>query len=277
MFNVPQSKINEFEKLFSNHRLNISACDVYYANVKMLMVNARNYIMKRDDFVQYYKNFTWDIDLETSPIDAFVPITENEQPTENKRPKLFVVNQTVPEWGRIKNRIPIEELKQTLPETHPVIVALNNNEMTLDDVIDEIFSYWCLYKYLNQIDNIRMAIFSNMTPLIEYVVENIGYAQLKSFLRTDKVNLEKIEKHDDLVFFEADYSMICDFYEKNEEPEFSFNMKSLIERLITNIDLKSDIYIILGIYLAASFAVSDIKAHTESPCANYVKDTLTIL
>lgn len=278
MFNVPQPKVNEFEKLFSNHQLNISACDVYYANIRMITVNARGYVMKRDDFVKYYKTFTSDIELVTSPIDAFVPITPDEQPKEeNQRPKLFVVNQTVPEYGRIKNRITMDELKKTLPETHPVIVALNNNEVSLDDIIDEIFSYWCMYKYLEQIDRIRLAIFSNMTPIIEYVVENIRFDQLKNYLKTDKINLEKIDKHDELVFFEADYKMICEYYDQCESVDYRFDLDNLIKRLITNICLKSDIYIILGIYLTASFAVSDIKTHAESPCVNYVRDVLTIL
>lgn len=277
MFNVPQTKVNEFSQLMSQHRVNISACDVFFTNVKMLTLNGRNSIMKRNDFVEYYKNFTWDIELETSPIDAFVPVTADEKPAENQRPKLFVVNQTVPEYDRIRKRITLEELKNTLPETHPVIVALNNNDVALEDIIDEIFSYWCLYKYLDQIDRIRMMIFSNMTPVIEYVVENITFEQLKAYLATDKINPEKIEKHDDLVFFEADYKMICEFYEKNEDPAYHFDLDNLIQRLITNICLKSDIYIILGIYLTASFAVSDIKTHAESKCADYVRDVLSIL
>ena len=65
---------------------------------------------------------------------------------EPKKTKLFVTNQTVPEYERIQKRITLEELKNTLGETHPVIIALNDNKVTLEDVVDDIFIYYCLFK-----------------------------------------------------------------------------------------------------------------------------------
>lgn len=277
MFNVPQSKVNEFAKLFETHRLQISACDVFFQNVRML--NGRHTILTKNDYAEFYRNFTRDIELETSPIDAFVPCEPNEVnpdlDVEEKPSKLFVVNQLTPEYERIRKRIPLEELKRTLPPTHPVIMALDKNEVSLSDVIDDIFIYYCLYKYLDQIEQIRMYIFSNMTPAIEYVVDNITKADLIRFMSSRRIDHEKIAKHQDLVFFKPDYRMICKFYQDNSDPLFAFDLDDLLNRLTTNIVLKSDIYIILAIYLIASFAVSDITHKIDSPCTKYVREVLS--
>ncbi len=283
MFNVPQSQVNLFAKLFETHRVQISACDVFFQNIRLL--NGRHTILTRDDYVNYYKAFTWDIELESSPIDTIIPCGDDapEEQTESterepKKTKLFVTNQTVPEYERIQKRITIDELKNTLGETHPVIIALNDNKVTLEDVVDDIFIYYCLFKYIDQIERIRIQIFSNMTPAIEYVVNNIDYDDLKRYLVTNKINPDKVNKHQDLLFFAPDYQMICKFYQTNDDPFVPlFDLDNLINRLMTNICLKSDIYVILAIYLIASFACADMKAHTESPCVAYTRTVLANL
>jgi len=281
MFNIPQPKIKEFSKLYDMHRMQISACDVFFQNIRML--NGRHTILDRDTFETYYKTFTSDIELESNPIDAFVPCDQPIEMDEEGVPKpskLFVVNQTMKDYQRIQNRVTMDELKSTLPETHPVIMALANNTVKLEDVIDDIYIYFSLFKYIEQIERLRIQIFSNMTPVIEYVVTNIDIYDVKRFLISSKVNPEKVNKHQDLMFFGADYAMICKFYndEKNIENGIPyFDLDNLINRLMSNIVLKSDIYIILGMYLTASFAVADFKGHAakESPCVDYVKDVLS--
>lgn len=276
MFNVPQSKINEFAKLFETHRIQISACDVFFQNIRML--NGRHTILTRDDYEKYYRNFTRDIEIETSPIDAFLPCGDEKPDPETGAPtKLFVVNHVAPEYERIKKRIPLSELKKTLPPTHPVIMALDKNEVALIDVIDDIYIYYCLFKYLDQIDQIRIQIFSNMTPAIEYVVEKITAADLKRFIQSKRVDPEKIAKHLDLVYFAPDYKAICKFYQENPDPLYAFDLDNLLNRLTSNIVLKSDIYIILALYLTASFAVSDLTREVDSPCVNYVREVLSVI
>lgn len=281
MFKVPQPKVAEFAKLFDIHRMQISACDVFYQNIRML--NGRHTILDRDSFVEYYKTFTSDIELESSPIDAFVPCDQpsvDENGNEIKH-KLFVVNQTMPDYQRIQKRVTLEELKSTLPETHPAIMALAENKVTLGDIIDDIYIYFCLFKYIEQIERLRIQIFSNMTPVIEYLVTNINIYDVKRYLISSKINKEKIAKYDDLLFFTQDFQMICDFYKNETNPENDipyFDLENLIDRLMSNIVLKSDIYIILGMYLTASFAVADFKGHaTDSPCVNYVRDVLVVV
>ena len=146
----------------------------------------------------------------------------------------------------------------------------------MDDVLDDVFIYYSIYKYLERIGEFRIKEFANFSDAIEYVVENIRLDELKDFIkRGEKVDDKKVDKLADYVFFETDYNSICDFYEKEYEP--SFRLDLLLDKLITNIVLKSDIYIILAIYLAASFAVSDFKRGIESPCVNYVREVLSCI
>ena len=280
MFNVPQTKLNEFGELFKIHQMQVSGWDVYFQNIKMII--GRHRILDRDTYVKYYKNFTWDIPFESSPIDVFVPYdgedeTENEDiPEERRRKKsrLFTVNQMVPEYERLAKRITSEELHSTLPATHPVIMALDKNEVSLEDVIDDIFIYYSLYKYLEQMEQIRVKIFINYTPVIEWTVENIGEDVLRGFLSTNRINIDKVKKHSYLLFNRSDYDIVCTYYREIEDTNYQFDLGNFVEKLMSNIVLKTDIYIILAIYLTASFAIADIKDGNESPCTKYVKDVI---
>ena len=69
------------------------------------------------------------------------------------------------------------------------------------------------------------------------------------------------------------------FYVKGHEKDNirSFDTSNLLLRLLNNITIKSDIYIILGIYTTLSFAMSDITNEkiSDSPCIVYVRDVLS--
>lgn len=280
MFKVPQAKLNEFKKLFQLHQRQISDSVIYFENVKML--NGRHRILDRDTYVEYYKNFTWDIELTSSPIDAFVPYDGPDEeigediPAERKRKKkrLFTVNDLVPEYKRIANRVTSEELHQTLPATHPVIMALDLHEVTMQDVLDDIFIYYSIYKYLERIERLRVEIFVTYTPVIEWTVNNIKKDELTKFLVSNRIREEKLRKYNDYLFLRADFDIVCAYYNNIEKPEFQFDMSNLLKKLISNIVLKTDIYIILAIYLTASFAIADIKEGNTSPCTDYVKDVI---
>ena len=286
MFNVPQSMLNEImrfkapihEELLTTCRLNLQSC---------ALINGKQSIMPHDIYVEHYKNFTWDIEIKTSPLEAFIPVDtkipirfdllENldDKPV---RTREFIINREIPEYERLAKRITLDELQSTLNPTHPVLIALERGRVKFEDIVDDIFINLCLSKFIDGINTARIQMFSNMTPVIDYVTDNIGYDDLKRYIQSTRINPDKLEKYEDKVFFEQDYKKICEFYygEKAKSP-VQFDLDNLIERLITNIVSKSDIYIILAIYLTASFAVSDFKRDLDSPAVRYVTDVLSIL
>lgn len=288
MFKVPQSKMNEFAKLFRDvHRVQISGSDVFFANIRML--KGRHRILDMDTFNEYYKNFTADIELVSSPIDSFIPYDKEPEDTPDEmsvedlmNERLFIVNREVPEYKRIQNRVTLDELKGTLNETHPVMMALAKGEVIYEDIVDDIFIYWAMYQYIKQIEIIHIQIFSNMKPLMEYIVKNMTEFDFKRYLRTDKVNEEKAKKLSDMMFFKPEYRSVCNFYLNEENVENNipyFDLKNLVERLLTNVDITADSYIALGCYLIADFAITDFKGSLpeKSECEQFVRNVLSVI
>lgn len=291
MFNVPPKRAEEFEKLFKTHQVQISACDVFLQNIRLL--NGRHHILDRRTFDEYYKTFTSDIELQTSPMDSFIPTdiqpTDTPDvidPEELMKQRLFEVNRTqeaFPEYFRIKNRVTEQELRNTLGETHPVIMALVNNEVTMDEIIDDIAIYWAVYKYLEQITIIRMQIFSNMTPMIEYIVDHFGTVKdLKRAIHVNKINPKKVGMYrNSLMFFGPDFTKVCECYkdaDKHPDIPIHFDLEKTIDMLLSSTDVKADRLVVLGIYLIASFAVSDFMHPDEVQdrrCMDYVTNVLS--
>ena len=127
---------------------------------------------------------------------------------------------------------------------------------------------------------IRLNMFSNYTPVIEYIVQNISLDDWKNYIVSKKINEEKYaEKCEDLLF-NPDISATHNFYKKHEkETTPEIDVVNLLMRLISNIVLKTDIYVILGVYLILSFAMGDFNNDKieDSPCAKYVRDVLSNL
>ena len=207
-------------------------------------------------------------------------------PEELMKQRLFEVNRTqeaFPEYFRIKNRVTEQELRNTLGETHPVIMALVNNEVTMDEIIDDIAIYWAVYKYLEQITIIRMQIFSNMTPLIEYVEDHFGTVKdLKRAIHVNKINPKKVGMYrNSLMFFGPDFTKVCECYkdaDKHPKIPIHFDLEKTIDMLLSSTDVKADRLIVLGIYLIASFAVSDFMQPDEvqdKRCMDYVTNVLS--
>lgn len=269
MFRIPDGKKNEFKPLFDTHRLQIAACNVFYQNIRML--NNRHKILDRNAYKEYYHNIMADIELETSPIDAFVPCTDENSPD------LFVVNQLVPEYERIKKRVTLDDIFETLPMTHEVHMKLKEDPTLLSTVVDDVFIYFCLFKYLSQIDMILLNIGSNITPIINYIVENISLRDVKDFICSRKINEEKYVKYCTDIFFNPDFSRVHKFYSDEHGDIPVIDVTQLMMKLATNIDLKSDIYIVLAMYMTLWFAISDIvnEKADDSPCVKYVRDVLS--
>ena len=276
MFKISDGDRNEFSKLYENHRLYISSCNIFYHTIRM--INGKSKLIDRNTYKEYFLNLLTDIELQTPPIDSFIP-NDSEEVEE-----IFVVNQIVPEYEKIKNRMTMDFFNNALPPANEVRLQVNEKPELMTTVLDDLFINYCIFKYLDQIEEIRLREMSNMTPVIEYVVNNISEKDIRAYMNTRRINTEKYEKYCQDILFNPDVMVTQKFYLSDDENvkerrgDFpTFDVVNLMMRLATNIVCKSDIYIIIGIYLTMSFAVADITNQNidGSPCAIYVRDVLS--
>jgi hypothetical protein len=279
MFKISPKTANEFKQLFELHRLNISASNIFLQNVRLL--NTHRYkIIDRETYKEYYYNILNDIALETSPIDMIIPDTSDEiiEPgQEAPTTDLFTTNQLVPEYVKISKRVTLEDLYSTFPETHDVSMKLKQKPELLTDAVDDIFIYFCIYKYLEHIDLLHIQDISKMAPIIEYVVNNVTLKDIKDFLISRRINEDKYAEKGKDILFNPDLTRKQKFYSEAHDDIPAFDVVNLMMRLITNIVCHSDIYIITGIYLTLSFAMADIANNKvdDSPHVTYVRDVLS--
>lgn len=275
MFKIDYRTSNDFKNNFEKHRLHISTMNIFYNNIRLL--NNHHKYLDRKTYKEYCHDLLKDIELVTSPLDAIVPC--DDETSKN----IFKMNQLVPEYEKIFSIMTIDKLYEILPPTNDVHIKLKDNKNILTDVIDDIFIYFCVYKYLEQIDFIRLNTFNNMRPIIEYVVNNITEKDIKNFIVSKKVNEEKYSRYCSDIIFNIDFARTQKFYAEEIKKENinsdipPIDVLSLMIKLATNIVVKSDIYIIIGIYLILSSSISDIFNNNidNSPCAKYVRDVLS--
>lgn len=292
MFNIPAGKIQEFHKIYENHILNISACNIFFYHIKL--VAHRPTLLKRDDYYEYYNIFS-DIELKTAPMDTFVEIPDEPETSEengeetgeelneksfeailNEMPHIVEINRICPEFIQIQNRITKENILQNFPEDHPVTAAIKADENNLDKFVEDCFIHWSVDAYLKNIDKLRLSLISNATPLIEWTVENISEKDLKNYLMTTRrINIEKVFEKSEDIFFKPDYNFTCKFYKENEE--FNIDVDNLMQRMISNEVIKSDIYIIIAIYMILTYCKVPIagKETTDERCVNYIRDVIS--
>lgn len=276
LFKISDGDRNAFAKLFENHRLCVSSSNIFYHTIRM--INGKSKMIDRDTYKEYFLNLLTDIKLETPPIDAFIP---NEDENVDA---VFVVNDCVPEYERIKNRMTLDFFNSALPDTNEIRLQVNEKPELMTTILDDLFINFCLFKYLDQIDTIRIQELSNYTPVIEYVVNNITEKDIKNYMNTRRINEGKYRKYCDDIFFMPEFSVTCKFFNSDDDMTKSrrgdfpcFDVLTLIKKLTTNIVCQSDIYIITAIYLTMSFAIVDISNDNVdgSPCAKYVRDVLS--
>ena len=277
MITIPNSTLHEFKNMFEKYRLYVNSMNIYMNAIRM--INGHHRYLNKEDFEKYYLNFTADIELVSSPIESFIPDYGEFEQNETKK-RIFVVNRDVPEYERLNKRMNIEDLFNTLPVTHDVVTLLKDKPEKFVDIVDDVFIYWNVNKYLDMINLLRLKSISAMTGCIEYVVQNITLDQWKDFLSgTKKINEEKCDKYQTDNLFEPDYLSTIDYYKQIHMEFDAFDVEELIDRLCTNIIMKTDIYMIIAVYLILSFSRVDIdnNAFDDSPCATYVRDVLSKL
>ena len=286
MFNIIGKQREEYYKLYEGHRMNISATNVYFQNIRLLNTY-KTELISRDDFKEYYKTILDDIKNVSSPIDCLIPNEEKLPGEDSDDPdvnievpdnyKLFIVNQLVPEYKEISARIKADKLEDVFPLDHPARMAYLENPEKIEQIIEETFIHWLVFKYLETIETLHINTFSNFTPVIEWTVQNIDEKTLKNFLVSKNVNMDKVRSKTHEFIFKPDLSRMKKFYDEDHGEFKSIDIVSLIHRLVSNIVVKSDIYIITAIYLTLSFAMTDIYNNNveDSPCAKYVRDVLS--
>lgn len=269
MLNIPNSMLAEFKGRYDTHKVNIAACNIYFQTIRML--NGRHTLIDRKTYEENFLNALSDIELVTPPTDAFIP-------SDGESDKLFTVNQLASEYIEISKRIPLSLIESTFPPTNELVMQLKENPNKLIIAHDDIFIYFCLFKYLDQIDMIRLNTFSNYTPVIEYIVKNITLKDWKNYIVSKRINEEKYaEKCEDLIF-NPDISATQKFYANNENAP-KMDVVNLLMRLVSNMVLKTDIYVILGVYLIIMYGMTDFNNEKaeDSECAIYVRDVLSKL
>lgn len=285
MFNIIGKQLDEFYRLYEAHRMNISATNVYFQNIRLLNTY-KTELLSRDDFVEFYKGILNDVKNESAPIDCIIPNDQKLINEDSDDPnaeievpedyKLFIINQEVPEYKTIAARIKADDMDATFPPTHPVRMAVMDNPDKITQVIDEAFIHWLVFKYLETIETLHIQTFSNFTPVIEWTVKNIGLKELKSFIISKNINLEKVRSKTHQFIFKPDLSRMKKFYEDDHEGFPKIDVVKLLEKLTSNTVVKSDIYVVTAIYLTLSFAMTDIyNGNLDEPHVIYVRDVLS--
>lgn len=285
MFNIIGKQLDEFYRLYEAHRMNISATNVYFQNIRLLNTY-KTELLSRDDFVEFYKGILNDVKNESAPIDCLIPNDQKLINEDSDDPnaeievpedyKLFIINQEVPEYKTIAARIKADDMDATFPPTHPVRMAVMDNPDKITQVIDEAFIHWLVFKYLETIETLHIQTFSNFTPVIEWTVKNVGLKELKSFVISKNINLEKVRSKTHQFIFKPDLSRMKKFYEDDHEGFPKIDVVKLLEKLTSNTVVKSDIYVVTAIYLTLSFAMTDIyNGNLDEPHVIYVRDVLS--
>lgn len=285
MFNIIGKQLDEFYRLYEAHRMNISATNVYFQNIRLLNTY-KTELLSRDDFVEFYKGILNDVKNESAPIDCIIPNDQKLINEDSDDPnaeievpedyKLFIINQEVPEYKTIAARIKADDMDATFPPTHPIRMAVMDNPDKITQVIDEAFIHWLVFKYLETIETLHIQTFSNFTPVIEWTVKNVGLKELKSFVISKNINLEKVRSKTHQFIFKPDLSRMKKFYEDDHEGFPKIDVVKLLEKLTSNTVVKSDIYVVTAIYLTLSFAMTDIyNSNLDEPHVIYVRDVLS--
>jgi hypothetical protein len=285
MFNIIGKQLDDFYRLYEAHRMNISATNVYFQNIRLLNTY-KTELLSRDDFVEFYKGILNDVKNESAPIDCIIPNDQKLINEDSDDPnaeievpedyKLFIINQEVPEYKTIAARIKADDMDATFPPTHPVRMAVMDNPDKITQVIDEAFIHWLVFKYLETIETLHIQTFSNFTPVIEWTVKNVGLKELKSFIISKNINLEKVRSKTHQFIFKPDLSRMKKFYEDDHDGFPKIDVVKLIEKLTSNTVVKSDTYVVTAIYLTLSFAMTDIyNGNLDEPHVIYVRDVLS--
>ena len=275
MFNINRSKIVDFNQIFNNHRYFVNRMNIYLLNIQLISNGYRH--MDQTTYNTCFRNALSAIELSSDPIESIVPYSDvDTDGFENDRS--FYLNYETEEAKAIVEKIDADVMRDTLIPGSDLATKFANEEVSLKDLVDDVYLHYLVTKYWEQVNALRFQAYSNLTPIIEYTVELVNEKTLKNHLVSRRENIEKYEMKCRDIICNYEMSIVCRTF-NNEELLSKFDIKpfdlqKLMISLATNLTVKTDIYIILGIYGAISFAsveLSKSKIEKLSPCVDFVR------
>jgi len=275
MFNINRSKIVDFNQIFNNHRYFVNRMNIYLLNIQLIGNGYRH--MDQETYNTCFRNALSAIELNSDPIESIVPYSDvDTDGFENDRS--FYLNYETEEAKAIVEKIDADVMRDTLLPGSDLAAKFANEEVSLKDLVDDVYLHYLVTKYWEQVNALRFQAYSNLTPLIEYTVELVNEKTLKNYMVSRRENIEKYEMKCRDIICNYEMSIVCRTF-NNEELLSKFDIKTfdlqkLMISLATNLTVKTDIYIILGIYGAISFAsveLSKSKIDKLSPCVDFVR------
>jgi hypothetical protein len=309
MIMIPNKMLPELNERLKHHTAEIAACNVYFQMARM--ANGLATLLDRNTYQEIFINILSDIELVTPPTDAFVPVDnpafeafkrnnpmedgetpeayrERMEPTweaekadyeEKYGNKLFVVNQLTPEYVAITEKLPIHAIETIFEPTSALMILIKHDQKKLEEFYDDLYIWYNMFKYLDMIDMIRLETFSNFNYMIEWIVNNVNFKDWQEYLTSNRVNEEKYALTCENLIFNPDIAAARKFYFMPKDENIpQFDVVNLMQRVVTNMRLKSDVHIVLATYLIIIYAMIDINAGKyDSESATYVREILSKL
>ena len=135
-----------------------------------------------------------------------------------------------------------------------------------------------MYKFYDHVDLMRKQIVTNLSDLIEYVMNKISIKDIDNHITSKKIKQERYVKNCKDIIFTPEFTMLWNFFkDKDKLKDINikpFDVRELMMLLTSNIDTKTDILVILGIYEIISCAMFDIvmKPNYETEQIKFTHD-----
>ena len=271
MFKIPPAKLVEYKQILELHKLYINTMSIYYTNTRLL-INKHKYL-DRETYLEYFREALNRVEMVSDPIELIIP---NDGDDDDDRP--FYLNHETQEWKDLTELLPLDVLLNSLPDTNEIVLKIKNNEIDPNDVLEDIFLYFCMYKFYDHVDLMRKQIVTNLSDLIEYVMNKISIKDIDNHRTSKKIKQERYVKNCKDIIFTPEFTMLWNFFkDKDKLKDINikpFDVRELMMLLTSNIDTKTDILVILGIYEIISCAMFDIvmKPNYETEQIKFTHD-----
>lgn len=271
MFKIPPAKLVEYKQILELHKLYVNTMSIYYTNTRLL-INKHKYL-DRETYLEYFREALNRVEMVSDPIELIIP---NDGDDDDDRP--FYLNHETQEWKDLTELLPLDVSLNSLPDTNEIVLKIKNNEIDPNDVLEDIFLYFCMYKFYDHVDLMRKQIVTNLSDLIEYVMNKISIKDIDNHITSKKIKQERYVKNCKDIIFTPEFTMLWNFFKNKDKLKDTnikpFDVRELMMLLTSNIDTKTDILVILGIYEIISCAMFDIvmKPNYETEQIKFTHD-----